>query len=413
MCSSAISRPARPSGRASRPAVRDILFVITTLEIGGTERQLALLAGELARSGSAITVYSFMDGVVRAQLEQAGVQVILTPHAFDPARSSALASVLFISRTAVHLLRTMFRLRPRIVHFFLPAAYLVGAPMALLARVPVRVMSRRSLNNYQRRGIVRVLERMLHRLMHVVVGNSRGVVAQLQEEGVAPERLGLIYNGIDSASFASPSARGGIRAHLGLPADALVMVIVANLIPYKAHRDLIDALALAAPNLPPNWRLLVVGRDDGIGGELRQQAKRLGLQDRISFLGARNDVAALLAASDLGILCSHEEGFSNAILEGMAAGLPMVVTDVGGNAEAVIEGETGLVVPARDPQRLAAALVRLAGDPALRAQFGKAGQERVTSRFALRQFVDNHRKLYAALSAGQRPIDVPEVRVTN
>lgn len=391
--------------------MRDILFVITALEIGGTERQLALLAGELARSGSTITVYSFMDGAVRTELEQAGVQVILAPHAFDPARSSAISSALFVPRTAVHLLRTMLRLRPRIAHFFLPAAYLVGAPMALLARVPVRVMSRRSLNNYQRGGFIRAIERMLHRLMHAVVGNSRGVVTQLQEEGVAPGRLGLIYNGIAHASFANAGKRGDIRTRVGLSPDALVMVIVANLIPYKGHRDLIDALALAAPNLPPRWRLLVVGRDDGIGAELRQQAQRLGLQDHVLFLGARNDVPALLATSDLGILCSHEEGFSNAILEGMAAALPMVVTDVGGNAEAVIDGETGLVVPARDPQRLAAAIAGLAGDPALRAQFGKAGKERVSSRFGLLQFVDNHRKLYAALLANKRPGDVSEVRV--
>jgi len=391
--------------------VRDILFVITALEVGGTERQLALLAGELARSGMSITVFSFIDGEVRAQLEQSGVKVILAPGQVALARAPRLKSALLIVRTAYHLLRTMLALRPKIVHFFLPAAYLVGAPMALLARVPVRVMSRRSLNNYQRGGFIRALERVLHRLMHAVIGNSRGVVAQLKDEGVRPERLGLIYNGLADAAFAGE--RCDIRKNFGLPPQALVMVIVANLIPYKGHRDLIDALGLAAPKLPSDWRLLVVGRDDGIGSDLRAQANKLGLADNIVFLGARNDVAAILPASDLGILCSHEEGFSNAILEGMAAGQPMVVTDVGGNAEAVIDGETGLVVPARDPQRLAAAIARLADDPALRAQFGKAGRDRAGERFGVQRFVQSHRKLYAALLAGRRPIDVPEVRVTN
>lgn len=391
--------------------MRDILFVITDLQVGGSERQLALLASELARSGSNIDVYSFMDGAVRAQLEQGGVKVILAPGQLDIARAWRLRNALYISRSAVHLLWTMLTRRPRIVHFFLPAAYLVGAPSALLARVPVRLMSRRSLNNYQRSGLLRAFERKLHRLMQAVIGNSRDVADQLKDEGVALDRLGLIYNGIADAAFAGQGDRGEIRARLGLPLDALVMCIVANLIPYKGHRDLIDALAPAAPNLPPDWRLLVVGRDDGIGIELREQAQRLGLQKHILFLGVRTDIAAILAASDLGILCSHEEGFSNAILEGMAAGLPMVVTDVGGNTEAVIDGETGLVVPAHDPQRLVAAIVRLASDSALRAQFGKAGRQRAAQRFGAIRFVQNHQKLYEALLAGRRPIDVPEVRV--
>lgn len=393
--------------------MRDILFVITDLQVGGSERQLALLAAELAQSGSGVTVYSFMDGAVRAQLEQHSVEVILAPGSIDFVRSSRIKSALFVSRAAVHLFWIMLTRRPRIVHFFLPAAYLVGAPMAMLARVPVCVMSRRSLNTYQRSGLVRAIERKTHRLMHAVIGNSRGVVDQLKEEGIAPDRIGLIYNGIADAAFASPGERGEMRARLGLPPDALVMCIVANLIPYKGHRDLIDAVAIAAPNLPTDWRLLMAGRDDGIGGELREQATRRGLQDHILFLGARSDIAAILPASDLGILCSHEEGFSNAILEGMAAGLPMVVTNVGGNAEAVIDGETGLVVPARDPQRLAAAIVRLASDAALRAQFGKAGRQRAGRYFGLQRFVQSHQKLYAALLAGRRPIDVPEVRVSN
>jgi hypothetical protein len=151
----------------------DILFVITDLEVGGSEGQLALLAGELAKSGMAVAVYAFMDGPVRKRLERAEVEVILGP----AARGTRSAfSVLF---AAFYLFWVMLRRRPAIAHFILPAAYLTGAPLAVLARVPVRVMSRRSLNTYQRNGFVRFIERLWHHTMHAVLGNSRGVVAQL------------------------------------------------------------------------------------------------------------------------------------------------------------------------------------------------------------------------------------------
>jgi glycosyltransferase involved in cell wall biosynthesis len=380
----------------------DVLFVITSLSVGGSERQLMLLASALAKEGMIIAVYGLNDGVIRADLERAGIEVIIAPS----------AGIMSVPLAALRLLGFMLTRRPCIVHFFLPAAYLIGAPVAALARIRVRIMSRRSLNNYQRNGFVRLLERLWHRTMDAVIGNSRRVVGQLSEEGVSRERLGLIYNGIGISSVQSdPAIRNRTRALLGLAPGALTMTIVANLIPYKGHRDLIDALALAAPRMPVGWRLLVVGRNDGIGARLRAQAAHLNLNANIIFLGSRDDVPAILAASDIGVLCSHEEGFSNAVLEAMAAGLPMAVTDVGGNAEAVVDGETGFVVPPRDSKALAEVITRLASDASLRERLGTAGRRRVAQRFGVAAFVVSHRSLYAALLAGRRPCDVPALAV--
>ncbi len=383
----------------------DVLFVITGLRVGGSERQLALLASALVKTGMNVAVYSFVDGPVRATLQQNGIEVVLAPGGSNTATRNG------VTLAALHLFWFMLRRRPRVVHFFLPAAYLVGAPMAVLAGVPSRVMSRRSLNTYHRSALVRAVERCWHCAMHAVLGNSHGVVDQLKAEGIAPARLGLIYNGIDESNFGTAGLRDQTRAGLGLAQDPLVMCVVANLIPYKGHRDLIDALGQAAPQLPAHWHMLVVGRDDGIGATLHEQARQLGLRDNILFLGARDDVPALLGASDIGILCSHEEGFANAILEGMAAGLPMIVTRVGGNAEAVIDGETGLVVPPRDSKSLAAAIVRLANDASLRKRFGNAGRQRVASQFSAQRCIDSHYALYHALRAGKRPSDVPAVAI--
>ncbi len=379
----------------------DVLFVMPTLQVGGTERQVALLADTLRRRGMRIAVYSFADGAVRGQIERSGVTVILSP--LSPATLVGLLS------TAVHLFWFLLTRRPCIVQFFLPAAYLVGAPAAILTGIPIRVMSRRSLNSYQRSRLIRWLEKGLHRRMQAVLGNSRCVVAQLRQEGVPAKRLGLIYNGIEAAQFSNRAARGACRAELGVPVDAVALCIVANLIPYKGHADLIDALALAAAELPRDWRLLVIGRDDGIGLRLREQAKRLGLEPHIIFLGAQDDVAPFLAASDIGILCSHQEGLSNAVLEGMAAGLPMIVSAVGGNPEIVVDEESGLVVPARDAKGLADAIVRLANNPALCARFGAAGRQRVKKHFTVVAFAERHQALYDALRSGRLPDTVREI----
>jgi glycosyltransferase involved in cell wall biosynthesis len=268
-------------------------------------------------------------------------------------------------------------------------AYLIGAPLARLAGVPVRIMSRRSRNLYQaKHPLLSLMEWRLHRSMQAVIGNSRAVTADLAAEGCGADQIHLIYNGIDVAAIDSAEARPR-------PADAaLIFVIVANLIPYKGHADLLRALAANARTLPPGWRLHCIGRDDGSGVQLGRLAAALGIKENVEFLGARTDVAARIKTADIGILCSHEEGFSNAILECMAAGLPMVVTDVGGNAEAVIDGETGIVVAPSDIPALGTALRDLASAPEKRSRLGRKGRERVQDFYSLDRCISDYEALY-------------------
>ena len=272
-------------------------------------------------------------------------------------------------------------------------------------------MSRRSLNVYRdSRPFVWRFEQFLHPHMTAILGNSLSVVRELRyDEHVSADRLGLIYNGVRAVP--ASQSRETCREKLGLPPSALVLVIVANLIPYKGHRDLFQALAIASSRLPASWRLLVVGEDYGAGDGLKALARELKIDNKTSFFGLRSDVSEILAAGDIGLLCSHQEGFSNAIIEGMAAGLPMIVTDVGGNPEAVLDELTGIVVPPRDPARLADALIRLAGDTSLRERFGEAGRARAAEKFSLEQVVGSYDALYRTLLAGGRPGDVAQVRL--
>ena len=388
----------------------EVLFVCGTFQMGGTERHLLTMAEALVRRGWRISVYGLSGfGELLAAFEKTGATIIQPPIAYDGEEMSLPRRIHHLVRAAVRLYFILRARRPQIVHFFLPKAYLVGAPIAMLAGVPIKIMSRRSLNDYQAgHPIFRQLELRLHHRMTAILGNARSVVRQLRDqEGVPSERLGLIYSGIDAGKFHKTGLSAEGRSALGLAPGTLALIIVANLIAYKGHSDLLRALVLAKPHLPLDWRLFIVGRDDGIGNDLRAQVAAAGLDKNVVFLGERSDVPALYSACDIGLLCSHQEGLSNVILEGMAAGLPMIVTDVGGNPELVLDGETGLVVPPRSPQQLADAIIRLANDPALRERLGAAGHRRVAENFTLEQCAERYDSLYRALLRGRLPKDLP------
>jgi glycosyltransferase involved in cell wall biosynthesis len=383
---------------------RTILYVIGSLDLGGSERHLALISPRLRKLGWRVCVFCLThEGTQAAELKAEGVEIIGPPLGSVQGRRSIGALRLALS--SFKLLAIMVRRRPAIVHFFLPASYVIGAPLAILTRIPTRIMSRRSLNLYQQdHPIVGAIERRLHRRMSAILGNSRQVVRELLDlEGCPPDRVGLIYNGIDVSCFEA-AALGRSQSESSRPnTSSLVLIINANLIPYKGHADLFSALSMIADRLPPDWQLLCIGCDYGVGAKLREQIRELKLGDHIRFLGQRRDVASLLSSADIGLLCSQEEGFANAVLEGMAAGLPMIVTDVGGNAEAVVHGETGLIVPPRDPVTLAQAILELAGDAQSRHALGKAGLDRVKSHFTIDRCVSDYDRLYQGLLRGKLP----------
>lgn len=380
-----------------------VRYVIGSLDVGGAERHLSQILPALAEQGLRLSVYTISyKGALAPKLEAAGIEIVAPPFAEAFRRVPPLVrkpALLILSIARLWLL--MLRHRADIVHFFLPEAYLLGGIISLFVPVPVRIMSRRSLNEYQtKHPILARIERNLHGRMNAVIGNSSKVAAQLAQEGVPEDKLGLIHNGIDMAPFevSDRDRRERARAALGIANDSLVMVLVANLIPYKGHADLLRALALAAPGFAADWAVLCVGRDAGIGEELRGLTNDLGIGGHVRWLGERHDVPELLAAADIGLLCSHEEGFSNAILEGMATALPMIVTDVGGNSEAVIDGQTGYVVPARDPKALAEAIRRLAADGGARASMGGKGKARVKDYFSVARCVSEYVQLYEGLA---------------
>ncbi|HET7847661.1 MAG TPA: glycosyltransferase [Pseudolabrys sp.] len=368
-----------------------MLIVAPRLDVGGAEQHLTRILPRLSAAGLPVSIFAMQaGGSLQAELAASGVNVRAAPP-----HKPATARVL---NAAGALRREIRRLRPDIIHFFLPEPYLVGSLAAVGVPGTIKVMSRRSLADYQRNHpVLARLERHLHRSVAALIANSTAVAEQLMDESGAPRKVGIIRNGIDVPPIVSIEARAARRRELGIPDDCIVFAVVANLIPYKGHADLLSALGGLRGRMLKPWRLLAIGRDEGIGASLTKQALSLGLGDNILWLGERRDVPVLLSAADVGLLPSHQEGFSNALIEMMAAGLPVIATAVGGNLDAIVKGESGSLVPVRDPAALGQAIATLYDSAALRARLGAAARARVERLFSLDACVRRYVNLYSGL----------------
>ncbi|MEA3308129.1 MAG: glycosyltransferase, partial [Chloroflexota bacterium] len=215
----------------------------------------------------------------------------------------------------------------------------------------------------------------------------------VEEVGIPRHKIVVIPNGIDAQAFEHLPAKPQARARLGLPLNSTLVGTVARLNPVKRLDVLLQATALMN-----DVHVVIVGA----GPEwerLKTLRKQLGLADRVHLAGQQSNVPEWLAALDLFALTSDWEGMSNALLEAMAAGLPVVATAVGGTPEVVVDGETGFLVPPRDPNALAQAIIRLLRDPDLRHQMGEAGRARVAAHFSVEQMVRKTEALYEKLLA--------------
>lgn len=375
-----------------------ILFVISDLNIGGAEIHICRIAPELTRRGHDVLVYTITHrGRLANELESNGVRVIAPRNNEDYYEKARIVRIFRLVCSALKLITILNSRRPDVVHFFLPFPYLIGGFCALLVGHPVLVMSRRSLNYYQEKyPFIPFLERQLHKRMKAVLANSEAVRQQLHnDEGVSDSQLKVVYNGIEDLSSADVSISTALQ-QLRFP-GVINLTIVANLLPYKAHTDLVEALAFIKEELKYSWQLLIVGRETRYKNKILEVAASNGLSDKLKFLGERRDVSDILTITDIGILCSHEEGFSNSILEAMRAGLPLVVTDVGGNKEAVNDGQNGFIVPKATPAALAEAIRTLINDEELRKSFGKRSRELYLQNFTLERCVDQYEEVYLSL----------------
>jgi glycosyltransferase involved in cell wall biosynthesis len=241
----------------------------------------------------------------------------------------------------------------------------------------------------------RMMDRWLMRWRTAMLAVSndvkRDIVARLR---CPPDHVRVLYNGIDINEYGSVQPDPQLRNALGIPGGHRVVVMLARLVEQKRHTMFLETLEMTRNELPP-VSVLLVG-DGKLRGELEREVKTRHLGDMVSFTGYRSDIPQILALSDLSVLTSEREGFSNTIIESLAAGVPVVATDVGGNREAIVDGECGLIVQPDDVTGIGKALKTVLTDNDLRHRMSKAARLHA-KRFSLEHMRDETRHLYLEL----------------
>lgn len=373
---------------------RRILFIIDWFHrTGGTEKHLAqLVAGLKAWAFDAtVVVFDRGENPLLEEMVAAGVPVIHLPVGREYVPNALLQ--------AWRLRRLIRRQRYDIVQTYHQKADTYGALVARVAGVRHLVSSKRDTGQL-RKPLHTFLNRRLNGLFEAIIMAADGVrTAVAARDGLqAGRRIVTIYNGVDTRHFRPPESaeRTGARQRLGFADGDFVVGMIAGLRPEKNHDVLLAALERLAPEAP-GLRLLLVGAGPLLE-HYRAQVARGALRQATVFTGDVPEVREYAWAMDVGCLTpGSNEGFSNAVIEQMAVGLPMIVTDVGGNAEAVAAGESGYVIPPGGSTELAQALRRLYQDAALRAAMGRAARARVEEHFSLEQMCARHAQLYRQL----------------
>jgi len=372
---------ANPPAKASRMSRLRTLFVIDELDIGGTEQQILETVRRIDRDRFDPYVCCFRHGAKAREIEALGVPVLHEPKRLkaDPGLVLRLAAM-------------MRRERFDIVQTYLWTANTWARLAARLAGVRWVLASERNVDIWEE-TYKRVIGRFLARSTDRIIANSEAVRQYLLKRGgLDADKVTTIYNGVNFDRFRTPCDPRIRRAELGIGDDVVLAGCLARVEPAKDHGTLLQAMALISNRLP-NLHLALIG-----GGteedRLRHMARDLGIAERVHFVGFRTDAAEWLQSLDISVLSSVKEGLSNTVLESMAAGKPVVATDVGGNAEVIVENETGFLVPSRSPSELGAALARVAGSPEMIAAFGKAGRRRADGLFSVDSMVTHTERLY-------------------
>jgi L-malate glycosyltransferase len=369
-----------------------VAFGIDNMNLGGTELNAVRTAERLDRRRFDLRVVSLQtEGPLMERYAALGVPV----HTFPIPSLYAPATL----RQGLRLARFLRSLQVDVFHAHDMYSNMFSAPWARLAGVRGVIASRRWWEGPDRKTTL--ANRLSYRFAHRVLANSEGVGELVGGEGIHARRVAVIRNFLDEQAFertSEPVLLGRLQGW-GLRADHRVVGIVANLHPVKDHASLLRAVAMLAPRWPA-LRLVLVG-DGERRNSLVELAQTLGIGDIVTFAGRLPHSADLHPLFEISVLCSLSEGLSNSILEAMAAGNPVVATRVGAAADAVVDGETGRLVPPADPAALAAAIEELLADPARARRMGEAGRARARERYAADAVIPKLEALYEEL-AGRR-----------
>jgi len=394
-----------------------VLQLIHNLDIGGAQEVVRTLVKHLASDNCTPIVCSFQDGPLRPAIEQMGIRVEILPQR----KHSIVALPLFVA-DMVRIWRSLASLIKRyqvdvVQTHLLTSLDFLAMLLAYTTRVQAVYWTFHSSNfeikdpNLTRHmwllGPKRYVHRLLYRWAAPLVGGYIAVSAQVGQAlrdtiGGIDDKIFVISNGVDVSKYGR--RRASLRDEMQRPEDASVaielgvrdntrfIIMVGTLKEGKGHCYMIEAMTLLALRYP-DLDLLFVG-DGDLRAELERQVAHANLAERIHFLGSRQDVPALLAASTIFVLPSLWEGLSMALLEAMATGLPIVASEVSGTVQALVPDEHGLLVPPGDVQALVGAIEQILSDPDQAAEMGARARQRTIAEFSAQKQADEHLALY-------------------
>lgn len=388
-----------------------LAFIVTRLDVGGVPDHIVTMIGELKNQFAITVITGNIDAHNKQSLDALNVEYVVVPTFRRLPDIRDLKLVIDLA----HLIRTRAF---DIVHTHTSKAALVGTLAALLVRPSPRIVNTAhilgtlALKKGPMHWIFRIYDRLLlGKGTDAVIVVSEAIRKEAQRLKLIPDhRLHAIQNGIRTDRFDVPADQArAVRDGLGITPDQIMVVNVARLAPFKAIHILIQAAAILAPD-HPNLRVVIVG-DGQLRGEMEDLVKRRGVGDVVRFAGVRRDIPQVLAAADIFALSSNCEGLPIAVLEAMAAGLPIVSTAVDGIPEVVLDGQVGLLCPPQDARALADQLRTVIENPELRHKMGEAARVRVNTVFSAQRMAAKTARLYFTLLGTQMlPADSPEIR---
>ena len=341
----------------------------------GGQNQVLLTSLGMAERGHDVAVACRTGGELLARVRAAGL----------PARAGRFQGDLG-PVGILALARTLAETRPDVLQLHDPHAVSAGLVARLLTRSCARLIATRRVD-FRLRSLP---SRLKYRACDSVIAVSRAIGDRLRADGVPGEAVRLVYEGVPDRAPLGGGAEA--LAGLGVPKDALVVGNVAALTDHKDHATLIETAALLTQRLPRVF--FVIAGEGELREMLEARARALGLAGRVIFAGFRTDLDRLVPSFDVFCLSSHMEGLGTSLLDAMAFARPIVATTAGGIPEAVEDGQTGLLVPPRDPRALAEALTVLLTDEGRARALGAAGRQRFLARFSAAHMVEETLKIY-------------------
>lgn len=357
-----------------------VALLIPTMDCGGAEKQLCLLAQNLPTDRFDVHVILLTrDGPLSKGLRKAGIPVTVIGKRFKADPSAYF-----------RLRREFTKLRPEIVHTWLFAGNSFGRVAARAAKVPRIIGSERCVDPWKTAAHF-LIDRQLAKFSETITTNSAGVRDFYCQHGIDEAKFTLIPNGIEPVS-ATPRSREDAFAALGVDPKRKLILSVGRLWPQKRYRDLIWSAELLG-SLREDTTLAIIG-DGPQKGELLRHRDAVTIPKHVRFCGQRDDVTELLPHADAFWIGSEYEGQSNSVIEAMQAGIPVIASDIPGNRDLVIDQQTGRLVALGDTADFARQTNELLDDEAESERLGNNARNRIAMEFTVAQMVEKHSNLY-------------------